>query len=302
MKRGVKGLLLLFLVVSNISAESPTFDGEKAFTYLLDQTNMGPRNPGSKGHQTCIEWLINIGDNWADSVVVQPFTGFNPFGGKGIELINIIYRFNPNYPQRIFLSAHFDTRPIADYDSKDRFSPILGANDGASGVAVLLHLSELFSNNPPPVGVDIIFWDGEDLGRQNNLEEFCQGSRFYSQNPIKPVPEKGIVIDMIGDADLQIYYELYSLQFAPHMLQEIWTLAKNLGYADVFIPKPGQMVYDDHVPLSLHGIPTIDIIDFQYPNASRNYWHTHEDTPDKCSPESLKIVGDVLLTWIFMQE
>ncbi len=296
------GLFILVITVSGFGAVTPGFDGDTAFSYLLIQTDMGPRNPGGPGHQKCIQWLSEMGDKWADSVVTQNFTGFNPYSADAIPMTNVIFRFHPDKPNRIMFSAHFDTRPVADYDRVNRDKPIPGANDGASGVAVLVHLAERLSECPPSVGVDIAFWDGEDLGRPDHPEEFCQGSRFYSQNPVKPLPQKGILIDMIGDADFKIFYELYSLQFAPTLTKEIWDVAKKAGYADVFISKPGPMVYDDHVPLSQGGIPTVNIIDFQYPNTWDNYWHTHEDTPDKCSPESLEIIGEVLLKWLFAQE
>lgn len=302
MKIALKSLLWLVFSCSLLPAATPSFDGNLAFTYLTIQTDMGPRNPGSQGHTTCIQWLIETGEKWADTVVTQEFTGYNPYGPNDVYLTNVIYRFQPNNPDRVMLSAHFDTRPVADLDRFRRSEPIPGANDGASGVAVLIHLAQILDQFPPTIGVDIAFWDGEDMGRPDYPEEFCQGSRYYSQHPLQPVPHKGILIDMIGDSELQIFYELYSLHFAPGLAKEIWDTAKKAGYADVFIPKYGPMVYDDHVPLSEGGIPTVDIIDFQYPNARQNYWHTHEDTPDKCAPESLQCIGDVLLMWLYGQE
>jgi len=277
----------------------PVFDGQKAFDYLLYQTDMGPRNPGSPGHRTCLKWLVQKGELLADTVIIQRFTGFDPYGNPEIPMANVIYRYRPDDKRRIMISAHWDTRPVADLDPFDPHRPILGANDGASGVAVLVHMAELLNKFPPKTGIDLAFWDGEDLGRPSHPEEFAQGSSFYSRNQIEPVPQKGILIDMIGDADLKIYYELYSLKFAPKLVAEIWNIARKMGYSDIFIPLQGPMVYDDHVPLSERGIPTINIIDFQYPRPGVNYWHTHEDTPDKCSPESLEIVGSVLIKWIF---
>ncbi|MCD6234522.1 MAG: M28 family peptidase [Candidatus Marinimicrobia bacterium] len=302
MRQCVQSLIVFLLTCQLLPAVTPSFNGNKAFSYLTTQTDMGPRNPGSPGHAACIQWLVEKGEKWADTVVVQEFTGFNPHGPDDVSLTNVIYRFQPGNPERIMLSAHFDTRPVADLDRIRRNEPIPGANDGASGVAVLLHIAEILAQSPPPVGVDIAFWDGEDMGRPDYPEEFCQGSRFYSRNPLEPIPQKGILIDMIGDTDLQIFYELYSLRFAPGLAQVIWDAAKKAGYADVFIQKPGPGVYDDHVPLSEGGIPTVDIIDFQYPDARTNYWHTHEDTADKCAPESLQCIGDVLLMWLYAQE
>jgi glutaminyl-peptide cyclotransferase len=302
MRAGIKVLFLFTLFVPVCAAVMPDFDGEKAFDYLLAQTDMGPRNPGSSGHRACLNWLVKMGNNWADTVVVQPFTGFDPLGDDEIPMFNVLYRYKSEETNRVMISGHWDTRPRADYAQTRQSEPILGANDGASGVAVLVHLAELLHKNPPSIGVDLAFWDGEDLGRPDHPEEFCQGSRYYSKNNIKPIPQKGIVIDMIGDAELEIYYELYSLKFAPKRVMEIWDIAHRLGFGDVFIPRQGPMVYDDHVPLSEAGIPTINIIDFQYPGPWTNYWHTHEDTPDKCSPESLEIIGKVLVEWLCSQE
>ncbi len=302
MKPVIKIGLLIIIPLLLSAGERPDFNGKKAFSYLLHQTDMGPRNPGGPGHKICFEWLVQRGEKWADTVVVQEFTGFDPLGEDEIPMMNILYRFKPGLEERVMISAHWDTRPRADYDRERPHEPIIGANDGASGVAVLVHLAERLHEFPPSTGVDLAFWDGEDLGRPDHPEEFCQGSRYYSQNKIYPVPKKGIVIDMIGDAELTIYYELYSLKFASHLVREVWEIARKRGYADVFIPRQGPMVYDDHVPLSESGIPTINIIDFQYPGMWTNYWHTHEDTPDKCSPESLEIIGNVLIHWLDMQE
>lgn len=295
-------IVLIFVLFSAVEAwPEPVFKGEKAFDVLLYQINMGPRNPGSSGHQACLEWLVQNGENLADTVIVQRFTGFNPYGDPEIPMANVIYRYRQDVKNRVMISAHWDTRPVADLDPFDPDRPIPGANDGASGVAVLIHIAELLNDFPPKIGIDLAFWDGEDSGRPSHPEEFAQGSWFYSMNTIEPVPQKGILIDMIGDADLKIYYELYSLKFAPKLVAEIWNIARKMGYSDIFIPLQGPMVYDDHVPLSERGIPTINIIDFQYPRPGVNYWHTHEDTPDKCSPESLEIVGSVLVKWIYSQ-
>lgn len=294
-------VLIFVLLMASIGRSEPVFRGEKAFGYLLHQTEMGPRNPGSPGHQLCFKWLVTKGKIWADTVIVQPFTGFDPYGDPEIPMANVIYRYRPEDKKRVMISAHWDTRPVADLDPHDPDRPIIGANDGASGVAVLMLIAELLKDSPPAIGIDLAFWDGEDSGRPSHPEEFAQGSRFYSRNQIKPVPQKGILIDMIGDADLKIYYELYSLKFVPKLVSEIWKIAREMGFSDIFIPVQGPMVYDDHVPLSEEGIPTINIIDFQYPRPGINYWHTHEDTPDKCSPESLEIVGSVLVRWIYSQ-
>lgn len=287
-------LLLVFAVLYG-------FSGDEAFHYLTIQTDLGPRNPGSPGHEKLQNWLISQGNTYGDTVIIQAFTGNDPFNNKKVALKNILVRYNPAKKNRVMLSAHYDTRPVADHDPDPQLQklPILGANDGASGVAVLVGIMHHLKKNPHNLGVDIMFWDGEDLGRKEHAEEFCQGSRYYSYHVIEPSPKEGILIDMIGDAELEIFFESQSMQYHPDLEYRIFELARELGFGNIFIPKLLTSVYDDHVPLNLiAGIPTIDLIDFRYPNAYENYWHTQEDLPDKCSPESLEIIGTLLIEYL----
>jgi glutaminyl-peptide cyclotransferase len=301
----MKNLALILLFPLLLFGEnSEFFSGNSAWRYLEMQLELGPRNPGSEGHRKIQELLIQYGKDFADTVVVQPFTGWNPYPGEAAALKNIIVRYHPEKSRRILLSAHYDTRPVADHDPElsRRNEPILGANDGGSGVAVLLTLMELLSKNPPAIGVDIAFWDGEDMGRPQHNHEFCQGSRYYASNIIAPKPQEGILLDMVGDAELTLYYEYFSMRYHPALMQNIWKLADELGFGDIFIPKVEAYVYDDHVPLNeIGGIPTINIIDFAYPNKDYNVWHTHDDTAEYCSSYSLETVGTVVLKWLRQQ-
>lgn len=277
------------------------FDGNHAYEYLESQTQMGPRNPGSNSHQQIQNWLIDLGKAYGDTVIVQDFQGRDPFNKTDVPLKNILVRYKPDATRRVMLSAHYDTRPVADQDPdpQKQKQPIPGANDGASGVAVLLETMTILKDHPLSVGVDIMFWDGEDLGRPNHPEEFCQGSRYYAYHPIGPVPFEGILLDMIGDAELTIYFESYSLQYHPDLMHYLFDMADDLGFGDIFIPQLQTAVYDDHVPLNLIAdIPTVDLIDFHYPNTYENYWHTHEDSADKCSPASLEAVGTVIINYL----
>ena len=291
----------MLLLLNNIAlGKPPVFDGEIAFQYLIKQTDFGPRNPGSEGYENCKKWLINFSEKNSEKVVLQKFIGYDPKTKEKIPMTNIIARFDPENTRRIMLSAHWDTRPWADEGNYKKDEPILGANDGASGVAVLLHIMELLKKNNLNFGVDIVLWDGEDLGRPRHAYEFCQGSRYYSSHIITPKPQEGILIDMIGDADLEIFFEGNSMEFNPDLTINIWNIASKLNYGKYFVKKYGPTMYDDHVPLSyIAEIPTIDIIDFNYPNTTTNYWHTHYDTSDKCSPKSLKIIGDILIYWLY---
>jgi glutaminyl-peptide cyclotransferase len=277
------------------------FSGEKAFDYLIMQTDLGPRNPGSKGHVSCLELLTNELKKSGAKVQLQPFMHYDSHEGKTLNMTNIIGSFQIDKMSRIILCAHWDTRPMADRDTPENENkPIIGANDGASGVAVLLEIARQISINPPPVGIDIVFFDGEDYGKEGELENYCLGSRYFVANNKSYFPKYAILLDMIGDAQLEVPIEGYSKQYLPELVEQVWTVAANLGYSQ-FIPEVRHYVFDDHVILNSGGIPAIDIIDFGYPDQSHRYWHTLEDTVDKCSPQSLKVIGDVLMEIIYTQ-
>lgn len=296
-----RGLIIIVLFVLAF-AQARDFDAHRAFSYLEKQVAMGPRFTGSPGHAVCLNWLVDLSREHADTVITQAFTAYRPDTKQSVDAFNIIARFNPNKKDRIILSAHWDTRPISDMDFFNSKIPVPGANDGASGVAVLVEIMTLVDQLYPDLGLDIVFWDAEDMGIAGSGQYFCQGSEYYARNVIEPKPQKGILIDMIGDADLKIPVESNSMAFAPELVNEIWTIASDLGYGHIFVRKIGQDIYDDHVPLNqIAGIPSIDIIDFDYRHNGRNLWHTPKDTPAYCSPYSLKYVGDVLLEWLARQ-
>lgn len=280
--------------------EIPEFSGEQAFTFLVRQTDFGPRAPNTPGHRNCLEFLHQQLTEYADAVNLQPFnhTGRN---GTQYSLTNVIASFNSGATDRILLTAHWDTRPWADQDSDpgNHNKPILGANDGASGVAVLLEIARHLHQNPPPIGVDIIFFDGEDLGATGNPESFSAGAKFFAANKSMGFrPRFGINVDMVGDKVLEIPREINSDRYARHVMDLIFSTARSLGLPQ-FIHSEGDEVFDDHIPLNNVGIPTANLIDFQYPDHRTNYWHTLSDTPDQCGPESLAAVGQVLLHIIY---
>jgi len=290
-------VIAYLLMISQANAES--FNGDRAYQFLIDQTDLGPRAPGSPGHSACKEYLVGQLEKTGATVTRQPFMHYNAESGETITMTNIIGSYYPEKLNRIMLCAHWDTRPFADMDYlPNRNEPILGANDGASGVAVLLELGFYLQKNEPPVGIDIVFFDGEDYGREGDLDNYCLGSRYFSQNNQGIFPRFAILLDMIGDAQLQIPREGYSQQFASQIVDLVWNAAENVG-AYQFLPEVGHYVFDDHVILNEAGIPAIDIIDFEYPDASHRFWHTLQDTPDKCSPQSLQTVGNVLIELIF---
>ncbi len=284
-----------------IASAPPRFDGRTAFSYLLKQTAFGPRNPNSAGHESCLSYLVQTLQALADTVEVLPFVqeGY----GEKLSLTNIFARYKPDARSRILLLAHWDTRPRADNDP-DRShwnQPILGANDGASGVAVLLELASLLKNSPPAIGVDLLLVDGEDYGKEGQHDLYLLGSRHFASNlPSGYAPRFAILLDMVGDTYLELPKEGYSVQYAPDIVNLLWDTARNLGVRQ-FIDAKGETIIDDHLPLNEAGIKTIDLIDFNYPDQSNRYWHTLNDTPDHCSAESLEAVGTVLTSVIYQQ-
>lgn len=278
----------------------PKFSGKSAFGYLVAQTNFGPRIANSVGHQNCLDYLERELRENADTVVLQPFT-HTGYDGTTLHFTNIIASFNLLAEKRIMLCAHWDSRPWADEDPnpKNRTKPIAGANDGASGVAVLLEIARHLKEHPPATGLDMVLFDGEDYGKAHDLDNFLLGSKYYARNKPPPlIPEFGILVDMVGDAQLEIPKERNSMAYAPDIVRKVWSAALEVG-STAFIDAEGEALHDDHVPLNQAGIKTIDIIDFNYPDQSQRFWHTLEDTPDKCSAESLEEVGKVLLQVIY---
>lgn len=280
----------------------PEFDGQNAYQYLTAQCNFGPRNPGSNGHSNCLAYLRNEMQKYAGAVDLQNFS-MTGYGGEQLNLTNIVSSFNLQATKRFLLIAHWDTRPRADQekDVKKQSRPILGANDGASGVAVLLEMARQFKASPPPVGVDILFVDGEDYGKEGDTEHYLLGARYFAQH-MQPgfVPVWGILLDMIGDKELQIKRERFSMKYAPDVVDLVWSTAHELG-AGQFSDELQAWVTDDHLPLNDAGVKTIDLIDFAYPDSTNSYWHTLQDTPDKCSAASLEAVGKVLMTVLYRQ-
>ena len=289
-------LSLVFVVVGcSPAAQAPALDGNNAFDMLKNQVDIGPRYPGSSGHDTAADYIVSQLKPYADSVTVQ--SSSQVVGGKTLEVKNIAAVFNPRARKWILLCAHWDSRPFADMeiDAAKKKMPILGANDGASGVAVLLELARAFSHRKPDVGVFMEFFDGEDYGKTEAT--MYLGSRHFAQNlateaVVEGKPVKfayGILLDMVGDKNLDIYEEPNSIDAAPEIVDKVWNMADRLGYAAQFIPKSGLSIDDDHIPLIKAGVKCIDVIDFNY-----GPWHTLDDTPDKCSAKSLTIVGDVV--------
>ena len=296
--------LFLTLIFLGCQSNVPRFDEDHAFSYLVAQCDFGPRNPGSDGYYACLDYLITELDQSANEIILQDFSYQERRYNKQYNLENIIARFNPDSEFQTVISAHWDTRPWADQEDlrQDRNQPIIGANDGASGVAILLELAKIMGENPPPIGVNLVFFDGEDLGVPGENETYCQGSRFFATNLPIPRPDEAINLDMVGDKQLVLPIERYSLEYHPKLVRHLWDRAKDMGL-DAFIGRVDYAIYDDHIRLNeIAGIPSIDIIDFKYPNSYTNFWHTLNDIPENCSEESLGQVGALMVDYIYNRE
>ena len=273
------------------------FDAAAAFPHIQTQVDFGPRIPGSDGHRKEQAWLEAQLRPLADTLIVQSWT-HTTAGGLQLPLKNFVARFNPAAAERLLFFAHWDTRPISDSDlwKGDRTIPVPGANDGASGVAVLLEVARRLHAVPPGIGVDLLFTDGEDYGdfQGAGQADVLMGSRYYATHlPEGPMPLYAVLIDLVGDADQQFYQEGNSLSGAPEVVTRVWSMAARLGLQQSFIEAPKWTLIDDHLELQKVGIRAIDVVDFDYP-----HWHTPNDTPDKTSAASLQRVGDLVLALI----
>ncbi len=291
-------LLVLALAGCQTPVPPPEFDGDQALAYVKTQLDFGHRIPGTEGHLRTAAWLDSLLRTRADEVVVQAWD-HTTVTGKVLPMRNYVARFNPGATTRLLFLAHWDTRPVSEVAGQvDSTRPVPGANDGASGVAVLLGMADALQRQPPEVGVDLLFVDGEDYGDWGARTDVLIGSKYYAANQVPgPRPKFAILFDMVGDAMLQIFKEGNSQIGASDVVDLVWDTAARLGLQSIFVPENRHTLEDDHVPLQAAGIPAIDIIDFDYPP-----WHTPDDTFDKVSARSLKAVGDVAMAVVRMQK
>lgn len=290
-------LLLTACAANTQSAPKPAFDGARALQHISTQVGFGPRVPNTAGHKRCRQWMLDTLKPLADRVESQSFS--YPLGGDSLAMTNVIARFSGSGKGAgVLLAAHWDTRPTADEetDPARRAQPIPGANDGASGVAVLMELARQFKSSPPPVPVMLLFVDGEDYGP--GLDRMFLGARHFAGHLPPDVPRTGILLDMVGDKNLTIPREPYSVSAARSVVDEVCRIARRLGYQREFPNTEGSPIQDDHLPLIDKGLKIIDLIDFDY-GPNHRYWHTLQDTPDKCSAASLRTVGEVVSEWVY---
>lgn len=270
------------------------FDGAAAMALVERQVAFGPRIPGSEGHRAMGEWLVTEMRQRADTVLVQDWV-HAAADGKRLPMRNVLARFRPAESRRVLYLAHWDTRPISDKetDPARRAMPVPGANDGASGVAILFGVADVLKRTPPGVGVDLLFVDGEDYGDFDTRTDVLIGSTHFAANPPEPgyAPMFGVLFDMVGKPNTVFEQEGWSQQGAPEVLQRVWSTAQRMGHGATFSNRQGLAITDDHLPLLDKGHRVINIIDLDY-----RWHHTPDDTPDKVSQRSLQIVGDVAVT------
>ena len=288
----------------------PVFPGKKSMEYVVKQVEFGPRVPNSEAHKNCADWMVETFEAAGWDVIEQEFTA-TAYTGDELESNNIIAQYNPKAKRRLLFAAHWDTRPFADspLSTKDKDQPIDGADDGASGVAVLMELAEVIAQNPiesADLGVDIILFDSEDYGDASGKtkDSYCLGSQYWSKN--KHVAgynaDFGILLDMVGSEAPRFTKEEGSMYFAGNIMNRVWQLAQDMGMGDKFVNETSTMIIDDHYYVNtIAKIPMIDIINRPADTETGfgQYWHTHDDTVDIISEKSLKDVGQLLSAVIY---
>ena len=292
---------------------TPLFDADSAYAFVQRQVDFGPRVPGTPAHQACGDWLVAKLEGYGAEVIEQ--TGqVAIYTGQKLPLRNIFARFDPEARERILLFAHWDTRPFADRDTDRRNQPIDGANDGASGVAVLMEIARHLAAKHHGPGVDILLTDVEDYGQpsgamgldERSIDTWALGARFFAKNPVIPdyTARFGILLDMVGARDALFYREALSMQYAPSIVNKVWRTAEALGHGDRFINETKYFVgTDDHVPINqVLRIPSIDIIQYDPDTkAFGPYWHTHDDNMDIIDRETLRAVGRTVLEVVWQE-
>lgn len=297
-------------VVEKPAVEIPDFNADSAYAFIEKQVSFGPRALGTEGHAECAKYLIKTMKAFTDTVIVQKST-VKTYDGKVHSFQNIIGSLKPNLTNRVLICAHWDTRPVADQDSERRDEPILGANDGGSGVGVALELARQIQTTNPKMGVDFILFDAEDYGQPDGLrpympDSYCLGSQYWSRNPhvAKYYARFGILLDMVGAENAKFTLEGTSMEFAPTLMKDVWKTAADLGYSRYFLPKKTKSIVDDHFYINnISGIPTIDIIEYSEntPSNFGHYWHTHKDNMDIIDRKTLKAVGQTVLTYVVQE-
>jgi glutaminyl-peptide cyclotransferase len=288
----------------------PKFERDSAYAFVAKQVSFGPRVPNTEAHQQCRQWLADQFRAYGAKVIEQNFQA-KAYTGEVLDATNIIAQFNPEATKRIMLSAHWDSRPFADspLSQERQAEPILGADDGGSGVAVLLEIARQLQANPIEMGVDIVLFDAEDYGDSGGgkAESYALGAQHWSRNMHlsgKQRPKYGILLDMVGAKGARFPKEYFSMQFAPQVVNKVWKLAQDMGYGNYFVNDSGGGVTDDHYFVNtIAKVPMIDIINRPIGTETGfgEYWHTHDDNLDIIDPRTLRAVGQVVLAVVYRE-
>jgi len=294
--------------------EKAVFNGDSAFVHVARQVDFGPRVPGTDAHEKCLQYIVSkLNSYGADTIILQSFNA-EAFNGDILPLTNVTARYNPDAKRRILLAAHWDTRPWADHDinSDARRKPIPGANDGGSGVAVLLEIARQLQTTPLQTGVDLVFFDGEDYGDSerwgNSDSTWCLGSQYWADNkPYKAAavtPEYAIVFDMVGGKNAKFHREVFSDINAKDVVDKVWSLARRSGMGASFVNSTGGSIIDDHLQINRVGIPSIVIIESNnpYTQSFNPTWHTQSDDMSNIDRKSLRAAGQTVLNLLYEED
>jgi len=297
----------------NISVENkitkPTFSSDSTFLFVQQQLDFGARVPGTSAQQKCATYFEQKLKNYGATVVSQK-TNVVVYNGKSVPCINVIASYNPNVKRRLMICTHWDSRPFADQDDSATSKPILAADDGASGSAILLEIARQLQQKNPEIGVDLVFLDVEDFGQpeyeldQKQGDFYCLGTQYWCKNPHVPNyrAENGILLDMVGAKGATFTYEGVSMQYAPEFMKQVWKNAAVLGYGNFFLKEITDQIIDDHYYINqMAKIPTVDIISRTYSTRSGfpKHWHTHEDNMSIIDKQTLQAVGETVLATIY---
>lgn len=296
-RRAAFAMLAVGFLILTASCEraQPTFDADRAWAHLIKQVDYGPRVPGSAARDSVARYLTRNLVGYGGEVSTQRFDVNDPYADRIIPMINVIAYFYPDRSRRVMLAAHYDSRPWADQETVDslRALPVPGANDGASGVAVLLEIARLIGNQDPGIGVDFVFFDGEDYGKKEDLEYYLLGSKYFVATRPDYRPTCGVLLDMVAGEGSIIACEGYSRAHAPELTDTLFARAERLSL-EFFRRFDAGPIYDDHVPFLRAGIRVVDLFGYEYA-----WWHTVDDLPEHCSRDRLGQVGTLLVDFLY---
>ena len=282
----------------------PDFSADSAYAFVEKQLSFGPRVPNTGGHLACADWLVKTFESYGAKVSTQPAV-VQAYNGTPLNMVNIIAVYAPEKQRRVLLSAHWDSRPVADEDDERQDEPIPGANDGGSGVGILLEIARHLGQTNPNIGVDIILWDAEDYGSPSVSGSYGLGSQHWSRNKHRSGYKAlyGINLDMVGAEGANFPKEGHSMQYASNIVDKVWRTASIEGFGNYFSNERTDPIIDDHVYVNaIGGVPMIDIIDQPNGRGFFEHWHTHGDDIDAISKETLKAVGQTVMAVVYREK